>query len=163
MPVATRAFFPTGTWRGYLSKIVWGPDGDEKTILIAFPLEDVRPHAVPRDGHEVVDGRDHARDGWATGWDQRLSFTVRHIPATTETVSGMTATGWWEPGGWDDFLTTWAWDLYPFRLHPEAAGGTFFSCYLLEPRRGAPEPGWNFAYRPRFTVATTDGVPFSGW
>lgn len=162
MPLVRPPFTP-GTWRGKLPKIVWGP-ADDFTILIAMPLEEVNPFAVSREGQDIAHGRDSAMDGWRVGWDQRLEFAVRHVPASDETVDGTTATGWWTvPNGWDAWLTTWAWNRYPSKFYPDALGGTFWSVYHVAPMNDAPDVGFNFAYRPKFTLASVDGSPFTGW
>lgn len=117
-------------------KIVWGTPF-ANNLRIGYPFDQYAAGSEPREGSEAAQSRSGVEDAWTTGTDYILEVTVRYIPQ--EDTASPLATGWDGPTGFRAFLE-WARDKNVVRLYPDAAGGTFIDCYLVEPMRGIPEP-----------------------
>lgn len=117
-------------WRGYLPKITWGT-GLANTLTFGQALDQARSWAKPKDDSDHLQLESGIEMAWVAGYDYGLEGQVRHIPITDQ-ASPVVATGWDGATGWEAFLE-WAWLKNQFRFYPDAAGGTFWPMYLVEP------------------------------
>lgn len=115
-------------------KITWGASF-ANTLNIGHPLDNPVAYPDTREGSEVVVTPAGGRDAWTTGTDEFLEADFRWIPGvdTTDPL----ATGWDGATGWAAFLD-WVRDMNAFRFYPDKDGGTYYTCYLVEPLKGPP-------------------------
>lgn len=121
-----------GIYRGVLPKITWGA-AFANTIVFARPLDDPVSWPEPVDA-SATPCKNGEEDGWTHGDRWFLSGRVRRVPR----VDTAGVTGWEGATGWDAFLA-WARDEQAARFYPDAAGGTFFLVYVLQPEAGHEE------------------------
>lgn len=112
-------------------KINWGTSSGSfaNTLTFAFPLDNpVPPWSEPREGSVTAQVESGESDAWIVGFDYYVAGTVTGIPG----VDAGGITGWDGSAGWDAFLRTASGQM-PFRYFPDAASGTYYTCYLIEP------------------------------
>lgn len=121
-------------YRGVLPKITWGASF-ANTLSIGYALDNLSTWSEPREGSAWEQAPSGVEDAWLVGEDFLLEADVRWIPRE-DTVSPA-ATGWDGATGVRAFLT-WARDKNELRFYPDASGGSYHTCYLVEPMTGAP-------------------------
>lgn len=122
-------------FRMALPKITWGA-AFANTLAIGYPLDGVLAGSEPRAGFETAQAASGVEDSWDAGTDYVLEADVRWIPQV-DTVTPA-ATGWDGTTGFRAFLE-WAQRKNQIRFYPDAGGGTYLTCYLVEPLGPAGE------------------------
>lgn len=152
-------------FRGAIPKIEWGSSFGN-TILFPGPPEAAVSWPQAKPGSRWAEFPSGQVDAWVTGTDEFVEFQVVHVPPNDVTAP-YPATGWdTSPNGWREFFLD-AWEGNELRFYPDKSGGTFHTCYLLQPRPGAdwkpnrdPQTGLrSFTMRLR----TDDGSAIAGY
>ena len=115
-------------------KITWGASF-ANTLNIAYPVDNVTAGDEPRAGSTFDRSVSGVEDAWIAGTDYLLTADIRWIPQVDTTTP--LATGFDGATGVRAFLA-WARQKNPLRWFPDAASGTFITCYLAEPVQGLP-------------------------
>ena len=122
------------SYRQKTPKITWGA-AFANTVSIAYPLDSVSAGDEPRAGSSFDRVSSGVEDAWITGTDYLLTADIRWIPQV-DTATPL-ATGWDGATGVRAFLA-WARQKNQLRFFPDAASGTYITCYLAEPMQGLP-------------------------
>lgn len=141
-----------------LPKILWGA-GFANTLWLGYPLDNISAGDEPRAGSSFDQAPSGVEDAWIVGTDYVLSADVRYIPQADTAVP--VATGWDGVTGFREFLR-WARDKNQFRFYPDAAGGTFFLSYLVEPMSGQGDSEDDGTRRVRLKIRNAS-APYDGY
>lgn len=148
--------------RGKRPKITWGASF-ANTLTFGVALDDAINRPRRRDGSVSLRYPSGVDDAWTVGVDEILSGRARWVPIT-DTVTPVAATGWDGATGWRAFLV-WAMDKQPFRYYPDAAGSTYYLCYLDDPAT-MPDVTLEKGYQHRsipLTMRVADDTPVTGY
>lgn len=145
-------------FRTKIPKITWGA-AFANTLSFGYLLDAIIAGSEPRDGSESVQGVSGVEDSWSVGTDYLLEADARWIPQAN--TASPVATGWDGATGWRAFLES-ARDKNVFRFYPDKDGGTYLTCYLVEPMRGQGEPETDGTRKIRFRMRNASSA-FDGY
>jgi hypothetical protein len=132
-------------------------------LMVGFPFDPALAYSVPMDGSEWDQAPSGVEDAWIIGYDQFLDVGIRYIPTTTETVHGVTYTGWDGVAGWRAFLEN-ARNKNYVRVYPDKdALTTYYNMYLVSPIQEAPELEMGGFRRMGMRMRTKDRKPVTGY